>query len=298
MNYDELIMLARSSGEDENWEQCIYYYEKAFLENENVLIYDYLDLALAYLEIGDEDKSLNIIDDVIEQNDDKYIGYHYKGLFYFDIDDKELAIEYFEKAHKLGDNEIECLFNLGLLYDELKQYQNAIKYYLMVLEIDDEHFYANLNLGAIYQEQGDLNGAKEKALKAYMINPCKHYSCYNLGVVYALENDYEKAMYYYQEEVSKEDFCVDSFYNMGIIYKDYYKDYDKSIECYLLALNHNQLDYRYYYNLGCAYCLKKDYEKAFDAFSSSQILNNNVKKYLLNDEEARDFIKTEYYSKL
>ena len=42
----------------------------------------------------------------------------------------------------------------------------------------------------------------------------------------------------------------------------------------------------------------KDYDKAFDAFSTSQILNCNVKRYLLNDEEAKEFVLTDYYNKL
>ena len=88
MDYNELILLAQSKGEEEKWEECIYYYEQAFLDNDNVYIYDYLDYALAHLENGDKEKSLAIIDEVIEENSDVYVGYHYKGLYYFNLDFK------------------------------------------------------------------------------------------------------------------------------------------------------------------------------------------------------------------
>ena len=109
--------------------------------------------------------------------------------------------------------------------------------------------------------------------------------------------DYESAKKWYQEELQKDDFCIDAYYNLGIIYKEE-KKYHAAIESYLMAINYNSSDYRYYYNLGCVYVLNGEMEKAFDAFSSSQLINNNVKRYLKNDSEVITFIESDYYERL
>ena len=85
LEYNELIIKARALGEEEKWEEAIYYYEQALLTSENVLLYDFLDYALAYLEIGEKEKSLNLIYDVIDENPENYLGYHYLGLYYFTV---------------------------------------------------------------------------------------------------------------------------------------------------------------------------------------------------------------------
>jgi len=298
-NYKDLIQKAREYGANEKWDECISCYEDAFCYYENeILIGDLLDLALAYVENNNQLKGYNIIQDIINNYEDSYIGYHYLGYYYLKLKDDKLALESFLNSEKLGDNSIECLFNIGLLYDDSKDFEKAINYYLKVLEIDKDNFYANLNLGAIYQEQNKLQEALEIASRIKELYPQMHLVNYNLGVVYGLLGDYEKAKECYLEELTKDNYCTDAYFNLAIIYKDFYNDYNKSKELYLKGLEDNKNDSRYWYNLACIHCLLKDYKNACDCFYCSYLINNKVIKYLNSDEEATEFKKSEYYNKL
>ena len=153
-------------------------------------------------------------------------------------------------------------------------------------------------MGAIYQEKGKYELALKYAMIAHESNPTEHFACYNVGVALGLMKRYEEALDWYLKEIELDDFCVDSYYNMGIIYKDFYKDYNKSIENYLKAISFNSQDYRYWYNLGCVYCLKNDFEKASDAFMNSSYINSKVIDYIEKDEETQEFIKSSFYKKI
>ena len=299
MDYNAIINLARENFDNGEYEKAIYYYETAFEENpDTVFVLDLVDLGLAYLENGNYDKSLSIFEDVLEQSSSSYIGYHFLGVYYFKIDDKEKAIEWFLKSYENDDRTVECLFDLGLLYDELNYYDKAIEFYEKTLEIDENHFYGNLNMGAIHQERGEYELALKYAMLAHEANPDEHFACYNIGVALGLMKRYEEALEWYHKELQKDDFCVDTYYNMAIIYKDFYKDYNKSIEYYLTAISFNSQDYRYWYNLGCVYCLQNDFLKAYDAFMNSSYINHKVVNYISNDDETQDFIKSDFYKKI
>ena len=164
MEYNKLIELAREYGSKEEWDKCIYYFEKAFIDYpNNIIIEDLLELSLVFLEIDNRDKAYSIINEVIDNDKSKYIGYHYLGIYYMELNENEKALDAFLESYCKGNRSSECLFKIGLLYDESYNREKAIKFYLETLMVDADNFYANLNLGAIYQEQGQLSLASMMA---------------------------------------------------------------------------------------------------------------------------------------
>ena len=297
--YQTLVEKAREYGNSGQWNECIGCYEDAFnYYQDEILIGDLLDLALAYVEIKDKEKGYSIIQDVIEYDGDISIAYHYLGYYYLKINEAALALQAFLNAKELGDDSVECYFNIGLLYDEAEEYDKAVEYYKKVLDKDENNFYANLNLGAIFQQENKLEESYQLVSRIKKLYPDMHLVNYNLGVLYGLWKDYEKARECYYEELTKENFCKDAYYNLAIIYKDIDKDYLKAKELYLKGLEDNKDDFKCWYNLGCIHCLLDDFDSACDSFYCAYLINNKVIKYISEDEELVVFRNSKAYENL
>ena len=73
-----------------------------------------------------------------------------------------------------------------------------------------------------------LDKALELMLRAHEDEREEKMSAYNLGVINAKMKEYDQAIKYYEEEVTKKEFYPYAYYNLGILYKDIYKDYEKA----------------------------------------------------------------------
>ena len=102
----------------------------------------------------------------------------------------------------------------------------------------------------------------------------------------------------YLDEISKKEFYPYAYYNLGILYKDYYKDLMKAKEYYLKGLKYLQNDPSLWYNLGCAHVLSNDYKNASDCFYCAISLNEKILKYIELDEEIRDYINSIEFNNL
>lgn len=305
MNYDDLIQKAREYGSNQNWDKAIEFYEKAF--NISIDTYDVLDLAICYLENNDSYKALSNIEFVINVDPEDNKGYFYKGIYFEHLEEKEEALKWYKISEEKGNIDPELYFKIGLIYDELSDidtynddFDNIAKaknYYLKALEIDDYHFYANLNLGSIYEKENELEKALKLSLKAYESNSVESYVCYNLGVIYSKLNKYDLALKYYLEETKRENPYPYVYYNLGIIYKDK-KEYELSKLYYLEGLKYLKHDSSIWYNLGCVHALNNDFKNAFECFVGAITINSKIINYLEDDNELKEFIKSDEYNTL
>ena len=135
-------------------------------------------------------------------------------------------------------------------------------------------------------------------LKANADDKNEKMSAYNLGVIYAKKKDYDNAIKYYKEEITKENFYPYAYYNLGIIYKDRYQDYEKAKECYIECLKYLKNDSSLWYNLGCAYVLLNDFVNATDCFYCAINIKPDILGYMDEDQEIKTYIINKEYKNL
>ncbi len=296
--YEDLIETARDLAINEMWDDSINCYLEAFSKYENeIIIGDFLDLALVYLEVNNETKAYCIIKDVIDNYPDFFIGHHYLGYYYLKLEDEESALGCFLHSEELGDKTSECYYNIAFVFDNMERYDEAIIYYSKVLNNDKNDYASRLNIAIIDQKQGRYEKAIENLLELREYYPQMSYINYNLGVNYGLTGEYEKAKDCYLEELTKVDFCENTYFNLAIIYKDYYRNYQKAKELNLKEVEINK-SYRGWYNLGCLHVLTNDFDDAVECFYCAYVLENKILDYLESDEEVISFVNSEYFKML
>ena len=286
-------------------------YEEAF--NYFVTLGDILEYAMIKMEQGDNDKALELIDNVIDADKDDFRGYYFKGVFYEYQEDDEEALKHFLKAKnlldldKIGKDEAVIFFKIGRIFDDLsdkyqdkkEEYINLAKeYYQKALDYNPHLYYANLNLGSIYEKENILDKALELMLRAHEDEREEKMSAYNLGVIYDKMKEYDQAIKYYEEEITKKEFYPYAYYNLGILYKDIYKDYEKAKSCYIEGLKYLKDNSSLWYNLGCVYCLLNDFKNATDCFYYSISIKPEIFDYLEEDKETQTYVINREYQNL
>ena len=286
-------------------------YEEAF--NYFATLGDILEYAMIKMEQGDNDKALELIDNVIDADKDDFRGYYFKGVFYEYQENDEEALKHFLKTEtlldleKIGKDEAVIFFKIGRIYDDLSdkyeekktEYINQAKaYYQKALVYNPHLYYANLNLGSIYEKENILDKALELMLRAHEDEREEKMSAYNLGVIYAKMKEYDQAIKYYEEEVTKKEFYPYAYYNLGILYKDIYKDYEKAKSCYIDGLKYLKDNSSLWYNLGCVYCLLNDFKNATDCFYYSISIKPEIFDYLEEDKETQTYVINREYQNL
>lgn len=303
--YDKLVKKAKELYETGDLENASKYYEQAFVNK--VKVSDYLMLGYIYIDLGYLSKAENIFNKVHEISDGFEVNYGLANI-YERSGRKETAIEYYNKVLKEKENFEMAHFSIAYLYDENSEetkedytgenVRKAVHHYQRCLECNDNNFWAHINLGSIFERFNYNNEALEHFQKAYNIDKDEKMVCYNLGVAYYKLKEYDLSLKYYLDELKKEEPFGSTWYNLGILYKDGFNDYNKAKYYYLLGLEKNNEDYNIWYNLGCIHALLLDYENAFECFKYIYYKNKKYLGYLDEDKELEEFRKTEYYLKL
>lgn len=301
--YDDIIKEALDLFNKGDLEGSSKKYEEAFINE--IHLDDLIMLGYIYIDL----KKYNNAEEVFEvvMNEDNLEAYYGFANIYERTGKEEKAIEMYKKVVDIDPNFARAYFSLAYLYDDISEtmknkfedsnVQEAIKYYNEAIKYEN-NYWAYLNLGSIYERHNHNEEAKVYFEKAYEINPSGELVSYNLGVVCSKLGQGEEALKHYLEEASKEKPYDSTYYNLGVLYKDYYKDYDKSKQCYLKSIADDSTHYNSWYNLGCIYALKKDYQNAYDCFKYLYYKKRHYVDFLMKDVELEEFRKSDYYLKL
>lgn len=298
MEYNELIKKARECVDKKDYSEAVAIYKMAF-EN-NISAVDYADLIYCYLELGELDKALEAIKNYLESTNGHAVGYYYYGEYYVKKDDYLNAISKFKIALRKGQKE--AIYKIALCYQELsennKKYLNkAIKFFKMNIKENGYDFDTYYNISLVYEDKKMYKEALSYALYAYNKNSDYPDIAFNVGIIYQHLRKYDEMEKYYLLETNNENPSYGAFYNLGLHYKDI-KNYDKSQEYYIKGLGYCKSDYRLWFNLGCLYSITGEYQKATDCFYCSYLINDKTIDYLSEDEETKEYIKTQYFQEL
>ena len=283
---------------------------KAIELDDNLIVAKVL-LGWTYLEIGNNDRAIEIFTPALKQSEelgDKKgirLGLNSIGVVYRNKGDYDKAIHYYSTSlairEELGDKRGmgATLNGIGGVYFYKGDYDKAIGYYDRSLaiqeELDSKRGMASTfnNIGLIYSKQGDYNKALdyyERSLAIFEKLGDKGrmgYSLNSIGVVYNYQCDYDKAIHYYssslaiREELGDKYGMGQSLHNIGNVYSDQ-GDYEKALDYYEKSLaiddaldNKRGMGYSLT-SIGAVYSDKGDYEKALGYLEKSLSIQREI----------------------
>jgi len=201
------------------------------------------------------------------------------------------AKEYYEKGEAY---QVDGHYAKALIH-----YDAAIK---LGLNIDNVVSY---NLGISYLNTGAYDEAIKWLIESIRLNPDDAEAYCGLGNAYCSKNDYAQAVECFEMAIRlKSDNAIKTmaYSNLGGIYSEIYKDYDKAIKYIEMAIKINPNDEYYYSNLGHCYRSKGDYDNAIKCYENTiKVKPDFIKAYYALDTVYRDkgdYQKAnEYYEK-
>jgi tetratricopeptide (TPR) repeat protein len=173
----------------------------------------------------------------------------------------ELAIAYIQSAVEI--NPITDYYkDLGNLCFDLNRYQEALYCFEKVIEDNPDDGDTYYNLGMIYQKLNKIDRAIESFKAILRLNP-EDAEIYNiLGSIYCNANqDTKSAIVCFEKAIELKPDSAEVYFNLGLAY-NLAKELDKAIPKYEKAMELQPDNAGIYNNLGTIYQEKNDLEKA------------------------------------
>jgi len=215
-----------------NYDTSVYYYQKAIESFEAI------------------DEIKRVANNYLLQGN----SYFYKGDYYYSINAYENSLNL---AQQLSNKRLvtQCLTNMGNIHASRANYQEALKNYVEALrEFDNEKNSIdfgdlNNNIGLVYQCMNNYEKAEEYyniALKTYNVigNKNNLLNVYlNFGTLYSSKKEYETSINYLKildtlaTSLDNTHYKAKGDYQLGIVSKEYYKNYSLSNKYFHKALD-------------------------------------------------------------
>ncbi len=116
-------------------------------------------LALAYKNLRNYSKAIEIYEDILSHNPSKDFFYQNAANAYFDIGDHDKSEKLHNKALELNPKNIWSLNSLGLIYSNKGDDVNAINFYLKSLKINQDDSQTHYNLATSYRKIEQFSNA-------------------------------------------------------------------------------------------------------------------------------------------
>ncbi len=170
----------------------------------------------------------------------------------------------------------------------VKQYEIAVKLYKDVLKIDKNDVYAKLGLATAYQYLGQYKQAKPLYLEVMEVFPTDQQVMANLLAIVSNETPYEAV--YLLSNIADRNLTSPLIQAQTSIAYSKIENYKKAIE-YLnraIELDEDNLEYRY--NLAVLYDLNKNYSQAKNMYKALLSMGD-IDKYNLPVKDIQDRIR-------
>lgn len=132
----------------------------------------YLVLSSIYQEMKKPKKSLNVLDNALNEVVDVSTIELKKAKIYTQIGQTDLAVKVYKNVLSKDPKNILAIFSIGTLYERIGNKKEAIKQYRAALSISDDYAPALNNLAYLYvNDYGKIEKAYDLAVKAFRCAP-------------------------------------------------------------------------------------------------------------------------------
>lgn len=189
------------------------------------------------------------------------------GEAYLEQGNSSLALREFLKAKELYDNDQFLHDDLGLTYMAKDRLDLAIEHFKKSLAIDPGYAPAKNNLGTVYMKKKDWDTAIKyfKEVAEDLIYATPQFPLSNLGWAYYNKGEYELALKYYQEALDMNSLFLNALRGLGVTYIAVGKG-PEAVAVLEVSVKHYPQIAQLHFDLGEAYTLSRNYEKALNAF--------------------------------
>jgi tetratricopeptide (TPR) repeat protein len=149
------------------------------------------------------------------------------------------------------------------LYDSLPE---AKYYYEQTIKQRPDYYEGNFNLGTILLAKKYYAEAIPYLKKSLIKGGDKYEPWFYLGDAYMNINNPESAIYYYQNTLKLKPDLAIAYYKIGLCYAKMKGDFPNGYANLNKAIQLDPNNYTFYEDLGVAYGINKEYQKAIEAF--------------------------------
>ena len=217
------------------------------------------------------------------------------GEAYLSQGNYTLALREFLKAKELYGNNKFLHDDLGLTYMAKDRLDLAIKHFKKALAIDPGYAPAKNNLGTAYMEKKDWDTAIKlfKEVAGDLLYATPQFPLSNLGWAYYNQGEYELALKYYHEALEINSQFLNALRGLGLTYIAMGKGPEAVAILEVSVKHYPQPQYaQLHFDLGEAYTLSRNYEKAFNAFQKVLKLVPNTplaRKAKIESQKIKNF---------
>ena len=162
--FEELREKFQKNKNDEVIKEC----KKILKENKIDVFYNLL--CLAYNNIGDSNKAIEVMNEALKHNPKNPDFYNNIGMSYSNLYKYKKAEEFYNKGLEFNQNNLEILNNLGNLKKNLYKSEDAVKIFKKILSIQSNAITVIYNLALLYSQMGKYEESKELLKKMLTMN--------------------------------------------------------------------------------------------------------------------------------
>lgn len=231
MHFDPGVInnLVNLYQQTKDWKALINCYEK--YTNYNLTINIGIRAAMAYRELNQTDKSLELYQSMIEKeitNIDLYISY---GYTLNKLKKYREAIQIYNLAMKCDKKNYNILYNLGIAYANLNDYKNSIMYLTHASIIDSSNVNLWITLSAQQNKYRKYSDAMISLNKCKQMDPKNILIDFQMGAIRMQRGEINIAEQIFKEIIYKDNQHVEANYHLGLIYL-MKKKFKKALEYY------------------------------------------------------------------
>lgn len=194
-----------------------------------------LELARYQLYVGEREKSIHLLDDVLRKNVYNVEAYFLKGMIFKEIGDTSKAVSNFQTSVEQNPLYYKSYMQLGLLLTKKKD-KLALDYLNNALRIDPLSYEARYAIAMYHQEMKDNEKALEQYNQMILDFPQEKDAYYNIGYIHFQMDSVNRASRDFDRAISVAPDYADAYYMRGLC-AEVMKDFNNAKHYYQQTLN-------------------------------------------------------------
>jgi arylsulfatase A-like enzyme/tetratricopeptide (TPR) repeat protein len=234
-----------------------------------IAIHNRVHLAMGFHEKGENDKALEILQEVIAERPNYSVAYTYASQIYSEKGTPNQAVELLNKAIDKGVAGPDVRGKLALYLFETGKIDDSIKQLKFALQEDPYNVDCLNYLGMAHSAAGRQAESENTFRKVLSIDPSNANALNNLGALYLSQEKYDPAIEQFKAALKVDPHIDNAYSGLGIAYASQ-KKWNDAIRIWEMGLKDNSKNFDAMWNLALAYMNQNNKPKALELIKRFQ----------------------------